>query len=116
MSSLIKVINHFNENQGRKRKMCIYRVRSALTSLQETDIVRKNMLLSHKLNLVVFERKVILVLTKCVACMYFRKNHCCQITESRKPMKEEASIGLYLFPLSKRKELKVSQASEPVKG
>lgn len=93
--------------------MCIYRERSALSSLQ--DIVRKNMLPSHKLNLVVFERKEILVLTKCVACMYFRKNYWCQKTESRKPMKEEASIGLYLFPLSKRIELKVPQASKPVK-
>lgn len=95
--------------------MCIYRERSALSSLQATNIVRKNMLPSHKLNLVVFERKEILVLTKCVACMYFRKNYWCQKTESRKPMKEEASIGLYLFPLSKRIELKVPQASKPVK-
>lgn len=48
--------------------------------------------------------------------MYLRKKHCCQTTESGKPKKEEASIGLYSFPLSKSIELKVPQASESVKG
>lgn len=74
------------------------------------NISRKNMPPSHKPDLAVFERDLILVLERWATFMYFQKKHWYRITEIGKPIIQEAYIGLETFPLSNRIDLKRHQA------
>lgn len=65
---------------------------------------------SHKPDLAVFERELILVLERWATFMYFQKKHWYRITEIGKPIIQEAYMGLETFPLSNRIDLKRLQA------